>query len=99
MRGHLQRMCNGSVCVCTEVFQLLALHLPQSGDQTVEASQLSVVLGDVSSNPAAVSFGRGVGSSLILTHLTCFHRHTHTTGYTFTPALKMVCLSEIKNFM
>ncbi|XP_003962243.1 WD repeat-containing protein 75 isoform X1 [Takifugu rubripes] len=43
----------------SEVFQLLALHLPQSGDQTVEASQLSVVLEDVSSNPAAVSLGRG----------------------------------------
>lgn len=93
-------MCNDSVCVCTEVFQLLALHLPQSGDQVVEASQLSVVLEDVSSNPAAVSFGRGVGSSVILAHLTRPHRHTRTTtGYTFTPALKVVCLSEIKTFM
>lgn len=93
-------MCNSSVCVCTEVFQLLALHLPQSGDQMVEASQLSVVLEDVSSNPAAVSFSRGVGSSVILTHLTCFHRHTRTpTGYTFTPALMMFCLSEIKDLM
>lgn len=96
VRGHLRRMCNSCVCVCTEVFQLLALHLPQSGDQMVEVSQLSVVLEDVSSKPAAVSFGRGVGSPVTPTHLTCSHRHT-TTGHTFT--LKMFCLSEIKDFM
>uniref|UniRef100_H3DKH2 WD repeat domain 75 n=2 Tax=Tetraodon nigroviridis TaxID=99883 RepID=H3DKH2_TETNG len=43
----------------TEVFQLLAVHLPQSGDQMVEAQEISVVLEDVSSNPAAIGFGRG----------------------------------------
>lgn len=53
-------MCNRSVCVCTGVFQLLAVHLPQSGDQVVEAQEISVVLEDVGSNPAAVCFGRGV---------------------------------------
>lgn len=53
-------MCNRSACVCTEVFQLLAVHLPQSGDQMVEAQEISVVLEDVSSNPAAICFGRGV---------------------------------------
>ncbi|CAG11245.1 unnamed protein product, partial [Tetraodon nigroviridis] len=41
------------------VFQLLAVHLPQSGDQMVEAQEISVVLEDVSSNPAAIGFGRG----------------------------------------
>lgn len=57
-------MCNRSVCVCTEVFQLLAVHLPQSGDQTMEAQQISVVLEDVGSDPAAIFFGRGVSSPL-----------------------------------
>lgn len=42
------------------MFQLLAVHLPQSGDQRVEAQEISVVLEDVSSNPAAICFGRGV---------------------------------------
>uniref|UniRef100_A0A673AS26 WD repeat domain 75 n=1 Tax=Sphaeramia orbicularis TaxID=375764 RepID=A0A673AS26_9TELE len=40
-------------------FQLVAVHLPQSGDQLVEAREFSAVLSDVSSNPAATSFGRG----------------------------------------
>ncbi|XP_034549501.1 WD repeat-containing protein 75 isoform X2 [Notolabrus celidotus] len=43
----------------SELFQLVAVHLPQSGDQLVEARELSAVLGDVSSNPAATDFGRG----------------------------------------
>ncbi|KAM6978639.1 WD repeat-containing protein 75 isoform 2-T2 [Tautogolabrus adspersus] len=43
----------------TESFQLVAVHLPQSGDQLVEARELSAVLSDVSSNPAAIDFGRG----------------------------------------
>uniref|UniRef100_A0A3Q3X3F3 C2H2-type domain-containing protein n=1 Tax=Mola mola TaxID=94237 RepID=A0A3Q3X3F3_MOLML len=42
-----------------ESFQLVAVHLPQSGDQLVEARELSAVLSDVSSNPAAIVFGRG----------------------------------------
>ncbi|XP_069011012.1 WD repeat-containing protein 75 [Embiotoca jacksoni] len=43
----------------TELFQLAAVHLPQSGDQLVEARELSAVLSNISSNPAAVAFGRG----------------------------------------
>uniref|UniRef100_A0A8C2XTB9 WD repeat domain 75 n=1 Tax=Cyclopterus lumpus TaxID=8103 RepID=A0A8C2XTB9_CYCLU len=47
------------MCVCAELFQLVAVHLPQSGDQLVEAQELSAVLSNVSSNPAATGFGRG----------------------------------------
>lgn len=47
-------------CVFTEMFQLVALHLPRSGEQLVEARELSAVLADVSANPAAISFGRMV---------------------------------------
>ncbi|XP_018552227.1 WD repeat-containing protein 75 [Lates calcarifer] len=43
----------------SELFQLVAVHLPQSGDQLVEARELSAVLSDVSSNPAAITIGRG----------------------------------------
>ncbi|KAK5921440.1 hypothetical protein CgunFtcFv8_025146 [Champsocephalus gunnari] len=43
----------------SEVFQLVAVHLPQSGDQLVEALELSAVVSDVSSNPAAMGFGKG----------------------------------------
>nr|XP_046259940.1 WD repeat-containing protein 75 isoform X2 [Scatophagus argus] len=43
----------------SELFQLVAVHLPQSGDQLVEVRELSAVLSDVSSNPAAIFFGRG----------------------------------------
>lgn len=43
----------------SELFQLVAVHFPQSGDQLVEARELSAVLSDVSSNPAATGFGRG----------------------------------------
>uniref|UniRef100_A0A7N8WT92 WD repeat domain 75 n=1 Tax=Mastacembelus armatus TaxID=205130 RepID=A0A7N8WT92_9TELE len=43
----------------SELFQLVAVHLPQSGDQLVEAREFSAVLSDVSSNPAAIAFGRG----------------------------------------
>lgn len=42
----------------SERFQLVAVHLPQSGEQLVEARELSAVLSDVSSNPGAISFGR-----------------------------------------
>lgn len=49
--------------MCSESFQLIAAHLPQSGDQQVEAQELSAVLNDVSSNPAAIGFGRGVSST------------------------------------
>ncbi|XP_041857335.1 WD repeat-containing protein 75 [Melanotaenia boesemani] len=41
-----------------ELFQLVALHLPQCGDQLVEARELSAVLNNCSSNPEAVAFGR-----------------------------------------
>uniref|UniRef100_A0A669E9U1 WD repeat domain 75 n=1 Tax=Oreochromis niloticus TaxID=8128 RepID=A0A669E9U1_ORENI len=40
-------------------FQLVAVHLPQSGDQLVEARELSAVLSGVNPNPAAIAFGRG----------------------------------------
>uniref|UniRef100_A0AAX7UY56 WD repeat-containing protein 75 second beta-propeller domain-containing protein n=1 Tax=Astatotilapia calliptera TaxID=8154 RepID=A0AAX7UY56_ASTCA len=40
-------------------FQLVAVHLPQSGDQMVEAQELSAVLSGVNPNPAAIAFGRG----------------------------------------
>uniref|UniRef100_A0A3Q3JEB9 WD repeat-containing protein 75 second beta-propeller domain-containing protein n=1 Tax=Monopterus albus TaxID=43700 RepID=A0A3Q3JEB9_MONAL len=43
----------------SELFQLVAVDLPQSADQLVEARELSAVLSDVSSNPAASAFGRG----------------------------------------
>ncbi|XP_005736878.1 WD repeat-containing protein 75 isoform X1 [Pundamilia nyererei] len=42
-----------------ERFQLVAVHLPQSGDQMVEAQELSAVLSGVNPNPAAIAFGRG----------------------------------------
>lgn len=42
-----------------ERFQLVAVHLPQSGDQLVEARELSAVLSGVNPNPAAIAFGRG----------------------------------------
>ncbi|XP_061648700.1 WD repeat-containing protein 75 [Phyllopteryx taeniolatus] len=43
----------------TELFQLVALHLPQSGEQLVEALELSAVLPDVSASPESIAFGRG----------------------------------------
>uniref|UniRef100_G3NDZ3 WD repeat domain 75 n=1 Tax=Gasterosteus aculeatus aculeatus TaxID=481459 RepID=G3NDZ3_GASAC len=43
----------------SESFQLVAVHLPQSGDQLVKAPELSAVISDVSSNPGAIVFGRG----------------------------------------
>ncbi|XP_037345235.2 WD repeat-containing protein 75 [Pungitius pungitius] len=43
----------------SESFQLVAVRLPQSGDQVVKAQELSAVISDVSSNPAAIVFGRG----------------------------------------
>lgn len=46
--------------VFAERFQLVAVHLPQSGDQMVEAQELSAVLSGVNPNPAAIAFGRGV---------------------------------------
>ncbi|GLD51500.1 WD repeat-containing protein 75 [Lates japonicus] len=59
----------------SELFQLVAVHLPQSGDQLVEARELSAVLSDVSSNPTAITFGRGVCSH----H--CYHQHTILNYY------------------
>ncbi|XP_057708454.1 WD repeat-containing protein 75 [Corythoichthys intestinalis] len=40
-------------------FQLVALHLPQSGDQLVVGLELSVVLQDVCASPESIAFGRG----------------------------------------
>uniref|UniRef100_A0AAQ5XQX3 C2H2-type domain-containing protein n=1 Tax=Amphiprion ocellaris TaxID=80972 RepID=A0AAQ5XQX3_AMPOC len=51
--------CLSSVFAVT-LFQLVAVHLPQSGDQLVESRELSAVLSNVSSNPADIAFGRGV---------------------------------------
>uniref|UniRef100_A0A8C7GIP0 WD repeat domain 75 n=1 Tax=Oncorhynchus kisutch TaxID=8019 RepID=A0A8C7GIP0_ONCKI len=45
--------------VISDLFQLVAVHLPLSGDQEVEARELSAVLCDVSPSGAA-SFGRKV---------------------------------------
>uniref|UniRef100_A0A7N6AKN3 WD repeat-containing protein 75 second beta-propeller domain-containing protein n=1 Tax=Anabas testudineus TaxID=64144 RepID=A0A7N6AKN3_ANATE len=46
--------------ILIKLFQLVAVQLPQSGEQLVEARELSGVLSDVSSNPAAITFGQGV---------------------------------------
>ncbi|XP_054643082.1 WD repeat-containing protein 75 [Dunckerocampus dactyliophorus] len=43
----------------TELFQLVAVHLPQSGDQMVESLDFSAVLADVTPNPQCIAFGRG----------------------------------------
>ncbi|XP_069389160.1 WD repeat-containing protein 75 [Paralichthys olivaceus] len=43
----------------SELFQLVAVQLPQSGEQLVEALELSAVLPDVSPKPTAIAFGRG----------------------------------------
>uniref|UniRef100_A0A672FX99 WD repeat-containing protein 75 second beta-propeller domain-containing protein n=1 Tax=Salarias fasciatus TaxID=181472 RepID=A0A672FX99_SALFA len=42
----------------TELFQLVAVQLPQSGDQLAEVRELSAVLDSVGSSPAATAFGR-----------------------------------------
>lgn len=49
-----------SLRVCTELFQLVAVQLPPSPQQQVEVLDLSAVIDDVSSNPAATAFGREV---------------------------------------
>lgn len=59
-RGHWMGMCEKGWFVFAERFQLVAVHLPQSGDQMVEAQELSAVLSGVNPNPAAIAFGRGV---------------------------------------
>ncbi|XP_060944217.1 WD repeat-containing protein 75 [Limanda limanda] len=43
----------------SELFQLVAVQLPQSTEQLVEAREFSAVLPDVSSKPASIDFGRG----------------------------------------
>uniref|UniRef100_A0A3B3Z852 WD repeat-containing protein 75 second beta-propeller domain-containing protein n=1 Tax=Periophthalmus magnuspinnatus TaxID=409849 RepID=A0A3B3Z852_9GOBI len=42
----------------SDAFQLVAVQLPQSSEQLVEAREISAVLPDVSANPGAISFGR-----------------------------------------
>ncbi|KAM8857960.1 WD repeat-containing protein 75 [Synchiropus picturatus] len=42
-----------------ELFQLVAVNIPQSTDQLVESLELSAVLEDVSTNPATIHFGQG----------------------------------------
>uniref|UniRef100_A0A673GCJ1 WD repeat-containing protein 75-like n=1 Tax=Sinocyclocheilus rhinocerous TaxID=307959 RepID=A0A673GCJ1_9TELE len=42
-----------------ECFQLVAVHLPKSAEQEVEAKEMSVVSSHISSNPSCTAFGRG----------------------------------------
>ena len=49
------------------MFQLVAINLPQSGEQVVDAKEMSAVLGDVSSDPAATAIGREVCSLQLYT--------------------------------
>ncbi|XP_050974807.1 WD repeat-containing protein 75 [Labeo rohita] len=42
-----------------ETFQLVAVHLPKSAEQEVEAKELSAVCSNISSNPSCTAFGRG----------------------------------------
>uniref|UniRef100_A0A8C5E1D8 WD repeat-containing protein 75 second beta-propeller domain-containing protein n=1 Tax=Gouania willdenowi TaxID=441366 RepID=A0A8C5E1D8_GOUWI len=44
--------------ILIKMFHLVAVHLQQSTEQLVEARELSVVISHVSSNPAAIAFGR-----------------------------------------
>uniref|UniRef100_A0A672FRF0 WD repeat-containing protein 75 second beta-propeller domain-containing protein n=1 Tax=Salarias fasciatus TaxID=181472 RepID=A0A672FRF0_SALFA len=86
MRGHSMRKCNrGCVCVCVsaELFQLVAVQLPQSGDQLAEVRELSAVLDSVGSSPAATAFGRQVRSPPV--HLFSLKEDNKTGGKnTFT---------------
>ena len=45
-----------------EMFQLVAINLPQSREQVVDAKDMSAVLSDVGSEPAAIAIGREVGA-------------------------------------
>uniref|UniRef100_A0A673GE99 WD repeat-containing protein 75-like n=1 Tax=Sinocyclocheilus rhinocerous TaxID=307959 RepID=A0A673GE99_9TELE len=47
------------VSACPECFQLVAVHLPKSAEQEVEAKEMSVVSSHISSNPSCTAFGRG----------------------------------------
>ncbi|KAM4608467.1 WD repeat-containing protein 75 isoform 2-T2 [Polymixia lowei] len=42
----------------TKLFQLVAVHLPHSGEQLVEAREMSAVITDVSPHPGTIAFGR-----------------------------------------
>uniref|UniRef100_A0A673G9P5 WD repeat-containing protein 75-like n=1 Tax=Sinocyclocheilus rhinocerous TaxID=307959 RepID=A0A673G9P5_9TELE len=44
----------------SQCFQLVAVHLPKSAEQEVEAKEMSVVSSHISSNPSCTAFGRGV---------------------------------------
>lgn len=46
--------------MCSECFQLVAVHLPKTVEQEVEVTELSVVFCDVSPNPSSTAFGREV---------------------------------------
>ncbi len=48
------------VSACPECFQLVAVHLPKSAEQEVEAKEMSAVSNHISSNPSCTAFGRGV---------------------------------------
>ncbi|XP_061698406.1 WD repeat-containing protein 75 [Syngnathoides biaculeatus] len=43
----------------SDQFRLVALHLPQTGEQLVENVELSTVLSDVRASPESIAFGRG----------------------------------------
>uniref|UniRef100_A0A8C6VS41 WD repeat domain 75 n=1 Tax=Nothobranchius furzeri TaxID=105023 RepID=A0A8C6VS41_NOTFU len=60
-KGTFRTLVVKQVCVFVfaELFQLVAVNLPQTPDQLVEARDLSAVLSDVSSNPSTIAFGRG----------------------------------------
>lgn len=49
--------------MCTECFQLVAVHLPKTLEQEVEVTELSVVFCDISPNPRSTAFGREVRCS------------------------------------
>uniref|UniRef100_A0A672FTV9 WD repeat-containing protein 75 second beta-propeller domain-containing protein n=1 Tax=Salarias fasciatus TaxID=181472 RepID=A0A672FTV9_SALFA len=70
------------VCL-TQLFQLVAVQLPQSGDQLAEVRELSAVLDSVGSSPAATAFGRQVRSPPV--HLFSLKEDNKTGGKnTFT---------------
>lgn len=59
-----------------ESFQLVAVHLPKSAEQEVEAKELSTVSSEISPNPSCTAFGRG-GEFI------AFSRHLQLNVYFF----------------
>lgn len=52
-----------------ECFQLVAVHLPKSAEQEVEAKEMSAVSSHISSNPSCTAFGRGGEYIALARHL------------------------------